>query len=209
MREPERGMGEKRIESREKQIPRCARDDNREEGELLGRGGAEDRKVGGKGFGAGEGDFEFGDKGDLNRRKASFVVAGLVAKDEGDFLGAERSVGIGGEAKANGELAFVHGELDRRELEFAEDARRVGCGEDAEAGGQSGGQLGRDEVVLRGGVGVDVETGENFADDGDFKYARARDRSQRDVDAGRNDFVGTGERVGLRIRGGWQTKQEE
>lgn len=169
----------------------------------------EDGGVGGEGFGASGGEFEFGDDGELDGRKAGFVVAGLVAEDERDFLGAERGVGSGGEAKTNGELAFVDRELDRRELELAQDAGRVGGGEDAEAGGKSGGDLGGDEVVLRGGVGVDVEAGEDFADDGNFKRASARDRSQRDVGLRLNNGICAGERVRLSRDGGRQAEEDQ
>lgn len=125
------------------------------------------------------------------------------------MLGAERGVGSGGEAQADSEFTFIDGKLNGGELELAEKAAWIGCGEDAEAGGKSGGDLGGDEVVLGGGIGVDVETREDFADNGNFKRASARDRSQRDVGAGRDDFVGAGEGVGLRIGGGWQPEHEK
>jgi len=169
----------------------------------------EDGGVGGEGFGASGGEFEFGDDGELDGRKAGFVVAGLVAEDERDFLGAERGVGSGGEVQANDESAFVHGELNGRELELAQEARRVRGGEDAEAGGQSGGDLDRDEVVLGGGVGVDVEARKNLADDGNFKRARARDRSQRDVGLWLNNGICAGERVRLSRDGGRQAEEDQ
>ena len=100
------------------------------------------------GFGAGGGDFEFSDEGEFDRRQAGCVVAGLVAQDERNFLGAERGIRRGSQTKADGEFPLIYGKLVGGKTEFAEDSRRVGCGEHAEAGGQRGGELGGDEEVL-------------------------------------------------------------
>ena len=54
-----------------------------------------------------------------------------------------------------------------------------------------------------------METSEDLSNNGDVEHLTARNRGQGDVGAGRDDFVGAGERVGLSHSAGRQAEKHE
>jgi len=70
--------------------------------------GGEKFRMGGAGIGGVCGDGDRGVDIESHGREADFVAAGLIAKLEGNFLRAERGVGLRGERDAKNHFVFVN-----------------------------------------------------------------------------------------------------
>ena len=65
-------------------------------------------RMGGAGIGGVCGDGDRSVDVESDGREADFVAAGLIAQLEGNFLGAEWRVGLGGERYAKNDFVLVH-----------------------------------------------------------------------------------------------------
>src|SRR5260370_40160679 len=88
--------------------------------------GGEKFWMSGTGVGGGRGDGDRRVDIESYRGKADFLAAGLVAKLEGNFLGAERGLGLRGERHAENNFVLVHVERSFGEGEGVEFTLRVG-----------------------------------------------------------------------------------
>jgi hypothetical protein len=162
--------------------------------------GGEKFWVGGAGIGGGSGDRDWGVDIERDGREADLLAAGLVAKLEGNFLRAERGVGLRSERYAQDDFVFVNVQRSFGEGEGVELALRIrDFAGRLEASGEVDSEIGGDEVFGGRFARVDVEAIADFEHDGELKGAAAGNGLERNVCGGSDDFAAGRD---LRLRGG-------